>query len=358
MRHALAWLDPHPGFCVDLPTQAGHSLAGGKRPSNSDAPSLEIRPALLADHPTPMRGFDRASEGTAFLQQHQQQQLRRPPRRNVSAIGSLLYSSALATADGGAASSATAADAGGGGGGGLLMLPLPSAVLQMEAHRLRRGGAAAALNHTEPIKDGPKPANSSARQLSGAAMGEPLGCPQQGPGAVTTAAVIRRSRLVSRTASFYLTVPSQLLLQPRRPSLSGSGSAAAGETPASESAAGEAAPPSPSNLTRRGARRLSERLSVTQRRLSALSSSPLSRSKTSTNLGADPAAPHGSVPLPMQQPRAAPMAITSALTASPPSGSPFFQMLGLIRQQVEAQAGGAMRPDPVTGLMEGLRSRG
>ena len=324
--------------------------------ANSRAPSLEIRPALLADHPTPMRGVDRASEGSTFLQQ-QQQHLRKPPRRNVSAIGSLLYSSAVAAAARGTASAAVAAAGGGGSGGGLLMLPLPSAVLQMEAHRLRRGGAAAVSSHTEAIADGGGPVRSSARQLSGVAMGESSGWPQQGP-AASTAAVVRRSRLVSRTSSFYLTAPSQLLQLPRRSSLSGGGSAAAGETPASELAAGEAAPPSPSNLTRRGARRLSERLSVTQRRLSALSSSPLSRSKTSTNLGADPAAPHGSVPLPMHQPRAAPMAITSALTASPPSGSPFFQMLGLIRQQVEAQAGGAMRPDPVTGLMEGLRSRG
>ena len=325
--------------------------------ANSRAPSLEIRPALLADHPTPMRGVDRASEGSTFLQQ-QQQHLRKPPRRNVSAIGSLLYSSALAAAAGGAASAAAAAAAAGGaGGGGLLMLPLPSAMLQMEAHRLRRGGAAAAVfSHTEPVTDGPKPVRSSARQLSGAAMGEPSVW-QQGPGAATTAAVVRRSRLVSRTASFYLTVPSQLLLQPRRSSLSGAGSATSGVTPTSELAAVEAAPPSPSNLSRRGARRLSERLSVTQRRLSALSS-PLSRSKTSTTLGMDSTAAHGSVPLPTPYHRASPVPITSASTASPPSGSPFFQMLGLIRQQVEAQAGGAMRlSDPVIGVMEARESR-
>ena len=187
-------------------------------------------------------------------------------------------------------------------------------------------------------------------------MGESSGWPQQGP-AASTAAVVRRSRLVSRTSSFYLTAPSQLLQLPRRSSLSGGGSAAAGETPASELAAGEAAPPSPSNLTRRGARRLSERLSVTQRRLSALSSSPLSRSKTSTTLGMDSTAAHGSVLLPMPHQRASPVPIASALTASPPSGSPFFQMLGLIRQQVEAQAGGAMRLDPVIGVMEARESR-
>ena len=316
--------------------------------ANSRAPSMEIRPALLADRPTPMRGFDRASEGTAFLLQHQQQQLRRPPRRNVSAIGSLLYSSALAAASGGAGSVAAATAVGGGGGSGLLVLPLPSAVLQMEAHRLRRGGGAAVLIHTETTADGggPKPVGSSVRQLSGAAMAEPSGWPQQGP-AASTAAVVRRSRLVSRTASFYLTAPSQLLLQPRRPSLSGAGGsmAAAGGTPVS----GFATELCPAALLldpgRRGARRLSERLSVTQRRLSALSS-PLSRSKTSTTLGTDPAAAHGSVLLPMPQSRASPVPIATASTASPPSGSPFFQMLGLIRQQVEAQAGGAIRLDP------------
>ena len=369
-----------------------------------------------------------------------------PPRRNVSAIGSLLYNTAAAATG--------AAPLGLLGAGGSKILPSPSAAVQREAYRARRGSLAimnqqhgilrsmtnfeAALPPAASTTAGTggggdtssgivglaslasaSGSNSASTQLLTSNQYSIAGGSSSGGGGLVSelpssaASSRRHSRLVTRARSFYITAAAAsaavggggggaLTALGRA-----SGGVAYGGVPgggASEHSptADEADLLAAVEASRRVAprlpraysgRRLSERPATEGRRRS--SQTMASGGAAALMLGATAGSSSGGrfrnsfhalgyseEALRLQQQLAAAPAAGGASfgqkassisgaaagaggaaagaaagsnpssNQSPSSSSPFFQRLGLIRQQAEAQVVEAARLDPVTGLLE------